>query len=139
MEITHTVDIIKVDEDRRLFGGWAYVARDASGRQVVDHSGDVVDTDEAWNALKDAALRYAVEVRAGDDMHRDFGVAKLAEFMVWDEEKREQLGIEGGPQRAIFTSFRAEDTPEGEAYWQKIKRGDVKALSIVGRGRREAL
>jgi hypothetical protein len=139
METTHTVPITKIDDERRLFGGWAYVARDAEGNVVTDHSGDFVKSDEAWEVLKDAATAYAVDVRAGDDMHSVFNVSQLAEFVVLDDEKRAQMGITGGPERAVWMTFRADDTPHGDILWGKVKRGEVSALSIVGSGRRETV
>jgi len=134
MEHEFTVPITKIDPDRRIFGGWAYVAKTADGQVVTDHSGDMVDTPEAWRQLVDAFYNYAVEVRAGDEQHQEFGVSKLAEFFVSDPERWEQIGIPQGvlPQ-GVFVSFRAVD----EAFWQKIKGGAYQALSIVGTGVRE--
>jgi hypothetical protein len=134
MEHEFTVPITKIDPDRRIFGGWAYVAKTADGQIVTDHSGDMVDTPEAWRQLVDAFYDYAVEVRAGDEQHQEFGVSKLAEFFVSDPERWEQIGIPQGvlPQ-GVFVSFRAVD----EQFWQKIKDGAYQALSIVGTGVRE--
>lgn len=131
-----TVPITKVNE-RREFGGWAYVSKSVDGAQVVDHSGDVVD-DVAWESMRDAFVDYALESRAGDDMHATFGVAKLAELFVSDEERWAQLGIpEGTLPRGVFATFRAESSPEGDALWDAVKSGKRLALSIVGSGRRE--
>ena len=130
------VPITKIDDERRVFGSWAYVAKDAAGQIVVDHSGDVVDTPEAWQSLVDAFYEYALEGRAGDEMHETFGVSKLVEFFVSDPERWETLGIPQGvlPQ-GIFVSYHA----ESDELWGKIKDGTYRSLSIVGDGTREAI
>jgi hypothetical protein len=131
-----TVPITKIDPDRRIFGGWAYVAKNRDGQTVVDRSGDVVDTPQAWQELVDAFYEYALEVRVGDEMHENFGVSKLAEFFVSDEERWEQMGIpEGVLPKGVFVSYLALD----DDLWAKIKSGDYRSLSIVGAGVREAL
>jgi hypothetical protein len=140
METRATIPITKIDDDQRIFGGWAYIAVTKTGDPVEDHSGDVIDTPEAWAALKDAFIRYALESRQGDDMHATFGVAKLAELFISDPERWEQVGIPAGtlPQ-GVFLTFKADDTPDGERLWQRIKTGELSALSIVGAGRREPI
>ena len=124
-----TVPITKIDDERQVYGGWAYVAKDAAGDVVVDHSGDVVDTPEAWTAMVDAFYEYALVGRDGDEMHQTFGVSKLAEFFVSDPERWEQLGIPAGvlPQ-GVFVSYHTDDA----AVWAKIKDKTYGSLSIVG-------
>lgn len=132
-----TVPITKIDPDQRLFGGWAYV-RKIGGDVVSDHSGDIVD-DTSWPAMKQAFIQYALEVRKGDDNHEVFDVADLAELMIFDGERRAMLGLPDTVPDGVFVSFRASDTPEGDALWKAIKAGQRRALSIVGTGRREAI
>jgi len=131
------VPITKIDDDRHIFGGWAYVAKNAAGEIVVDHSGDVVDTPEAWASLVDAFYEYALNgARTGDEMHQEFGVSKLAEFFVSDPDRWEQLGIPAGSMpQAIFVSYHT----ESDALWGKIKDGTYRSLSIVGDGNREVI
>lgn len=136
METRITVPISKIDEERRLVGGWAYVAKTADGAQVTDNSGDFVD-DESWSDLKDAFIAYGLESRAGDDMHATFGVSKLAEMFVSDQERWEQMGVpEGTLPKGVFVTYRVDESVEGEAAWQAIKKGERKSLSIVGKGHR---
>jgi hypothetical protein len=56
---------------------------------------------------------------------------------VSDPERWAQLGIPDNtlPQ-GVFVSYRLDETSEGEAAWQAIRKGERKALSIVGRGHR---
>jgi len=134
------VPISKVDPERRIFGGWAYVVRKADGSQVIDHSGDVVDTEEAWTALEDAFYDYALEGRSGDYDHAEFGAADLVELVVLDKAKRLALGLaEGSTPDGVYVSFKARLSPAGRRLWAGVKNGTIRSLSIVGEGWREAL
>jgi len=141
MEARAVIPIEKLNDEERTFGGWAYVAVDKHGQAVVDHSGDTIDTPEAWDALRKAFIRFAVEVRKGDDMHQNFEVADLVEMFIVDKDKRDMLGLPEGylPGAGVWVSFKAAESPEGEALWAAIKSGERKALSIVGTGVREPI
>lgn len=134
------VPIAKLDDEQRLFGGWAYMARMPDGTLVEDQSGDVIDTPEAWDALSKAFVRYALVGRTGDHMHQDYEAADLVEMMIFDQPKRQALNLpEGVLPDAIFVSYKARETPAGERLWRGIKTGAIRALSIVGQGYREDL
>ena len=134
------VPILKLDDEQRLFGGWAYVARLADGTLVEDHSGDVIDTPEAWEALTKAFIKYALVGRTGDLMHTDFEAADLVEMAIFDLAKRQALGLpEGVLPDGIYVSFKARETPAGERLWKGVKSGRIRALSIVGTGEYEEL
>ena len=136
------VPITKIDDERRIYGGWAYVAKTADGAVAVDHSGDVIDTPEAWTALVDSFYQYALVGRDGDEMHQTdtdgalVTVSKLAEFFVSDPERWEQLGIpEGAMPQGVFVSYHT----DSDEVWGKVKDGTYRSLSIVGTGSREAI
>lgn len=134
------VPIAKLDDEQRLFGGWAYVARMPDGTLVEDHSGDVVDTPEAWEALTKAFVRYSLVSRSGDLMHQEYDAADLVEMMILDRSKREALSLpEGVLPDGIYVSYKARETPAGERLWRGVKDGTIRALSIVGQGIREDL
>ena len=134
------VPIAKVDLERRLFGGWAYIAHARDGSQVVDLSGDIVDTPEAWQALEDAFVEYAVDSRSGDLDHEEFGASDLVELFIADDRKASALGLPAGslPQ-GVYASFRARTSPAGRRLWEGVKNGTIRSLSIVGDGWREPL
>ena len=135
-----TVPIAKVDLERRLFGGWAYIAHASDGSQVIDHSGDVIDTPECWDALSDAFVEYALESRSGDLDHVEFGAADLVEMFISDAEKRAALGLpEGSLPDGVYVSFKARRSPAGRRLWEQVKSGQIRSLSIVGDGWRESL
>ena len=132
------IPVAKLNDEQRLFGGWAYVARMPDGTLVEDHSGDVVDTPEAWDALRKAFIRYALVSRAGDYMHDGEPAASLVEMMIFDAEKREAMSLpEGVLPDGVFTSYKALENPAGERLWKGVKSGSIRALSIAGQGYRE--
>ena len=67
MDTTLTGTISKLDDERRIAFGWAYVSED-DGTPVVDHSGDFIDK-TALPALEDAAYDNVLHSREGDEMH----------------------------------------------------------------------
>jgi Putative phage serine protease XkdF len=133
-------EIRKVDPERRMLWGWSYVAK-ANGEQVEDHSGDVVDTPEAVAAMESAFYNYALEHRSGDLSHESFGVAKLVEQVVFTPEKIEKMGLHESTPVGVWSGYYIppDDDGPGDQYWEAVKSGEIKALSIVGRGRRESI
>ena len=124
--------ILKVDPEKRRFWGWAYVAKNADGTQVVDHSGDFVD-DDAFPAFEDAAYNYVLESREGDLEHKSFGAARLIEHVVMTPAKAEMMGLSGEVPTGMWVGYQADD----DSLWEGVKSGRLKSLSIVGKGRRE--
>lgn len=133
MEISISGDFAKVDEERRLAFGWAYVADD-DGNVIVDHSGDFVDK-IALPDLEDAAYEYVLHSREADDMHERFdNIAKLVESVFITPDKLKAMGLEGG-RTGLWIGFKVSD----DDVWEKIKDGTYSAFSIRGSGRREAV
>jgi len=131
--ITYRGEFCKLDDERRLAFGWAYVARKADGAQVVDHSGDVITPDD-WTAFEDAAYDYVIESRDADEMHERRGVGTLVESIVMTPEKAAAMGMSDGDMPlGWWTGFRITD----DGVWAKIKDGTYPAFSITGVGRRE--
>ena len=86
------IPISKLDDDRHLAFGWAYVTDD-DGQVSVDHSGDFIDK-AALTDLEDAAYDFVLVSREADDMHvKVGGVAKLVESVMITPEKAEAMGI----------------------------------------------
>jgi hypothetical protein len=138
METEHHANIVKIDPGRRMFFGWSYVV-EKDGDQVTDHSGDVIDTPEAIDAMESAFYKYVLESRAGDDGHSEFGVAKLVEQVVFTKEKIEQMGLDPATPVGVWSGYYAPETELGDRLLESIQSGRYKSLSIVGRGRREPI
>ena len=123
----------KLDDERRLAFGWAYVAED-DGSVVIDHSGDVVDK-AALTDLEDAVYDYVLESREGDEMHvRTTGVAKLVESVLVTPDKLAAMGLSGG-RTGWWVGFKVIDP----TVWAKVKDGTYSMFSIRGSGVREAI
>ena len=97
--------IAKTERDGHMVFGWAWVARGADGREVVDSQGDAIEPEE----LERAAYRHVLEFRSAGEGHdpalRGVGV------MV---ERRK----EGAPRiyddiRSIFVVSDAMDAQQG--------------------------
>ena len=132
MEISLSGDFAKVDDDRRLAFGWAYVADD-NGDVVIDHSGDYIDK-VALPELEQAAYDYVLHSREADEMHEVLtGIAKVVESVMITPEKLAAMGLEG-TRTGWWIGFKVED----EGVWEKVKSGQYSAFSIRGRGVREA-
>jgi len=127
-----TADILKIQPEQRRWWGWAYVAEKADGTQVVDVSGDVVDTPEARQALEDAFYRYVKDSGSGDDAHEFFGAAKLIEALAMTPEKAHLMGLNESVPTGLWVGFEAAQTPEGEILWNRVKSGEYRMMSIVG-------
>ena len=135
MDARFTATISKIQPENRRWWGWAYISKRADGSQVVDHSGDVVDTDETRAALEDAFYRYVRDSGAGDDQHQFFGSSRVIEALAMTKDKAALMGIDQDVPEGLWVGFEATDTPQGDELWSKIKSGDRRQMSIVGRGR----
>ena len=131
-----TAEIVKVAPEQRRFFGWAYITKRADGSQVIDHSGDVIDTPEAWADLENAFHDYVRDSGDGDDQHELFGASKLIEAFAMTREKAQAMGIPDDTPlpEGLWVGFEALSSPSGDALWERVKRRERSMLSIVGRG-----
>lgn len=122
------VDIAKVDNDRQIVFGWAYVAVEKNGDRVVDHSGEFMDV----STLEDAAYLFNLHFRKSGEMHEgDDIVGELIESVVFTPEKLEKLGLaHDALPLGWWVGFYIDD----ENIFGKIKSGQYQAFSIQGRG-----
>ena len=138
-EARHSEPIVKISDEKRLFGGWDYLYRDKDGATVVDDSGDFIESPEAVAALEDAFAKYATEYRTGDDMHEVGDVSDLVFAIHVSDEVAKAMDLpDSYKQRGIFSVHRAQETEEGESLWRDIKGGRKVMKSIVGTGVRRA-
>jgi hypothetical protein len=121
--------IEKLDDERRLVFGWAYVAKTAGGEQVTDHSQDEVDPAN----LELVAYDYVLDSREGGEMHVAKGVSRLVESIVFTKEKLAALGVaEDALPEGWWVGFKIDD----DAVWKGVKDGKYKMFSIGGAGTR---
>ena len=130
--------IEKSEPDERRFWGKGYIHTTTDG-QVVDSSGDVIDTPETQRELEDAFYEYVKTYRDGDADHVLFGAATMIEGFVVTKEKKAVGLFPDDMDEGIYVGFEANLSDEGDVLWDGIKEGRYKQLSIVGEGRREAI
>lgn len=123
-----TIDIAKLaknDEKMQVFG-WGYLCKDAAGKPVVDHSGDVVDPE----SLQKSAYAAFNKLFAGL-MHKGKAAARLITLVWSDPEVRKAMGSTNpGKEEGLWIGFQV----ESEELWKDIKSGKLAAFSIGGKG-----
>lgn len=128
--------VLKTDSKERIVFGWAYVARNPSGGQVVDYSGDFVDSPERVAKMESAAYRFMENSRGGDSMHSMTKVATCVENVVFTPEKVAKMGLPADwAPSAWWTGFRVHD----DKVWDLCERGEIRGFSIYGSGKRHAV
>lgn len=134
MESPREEALLKFDDEKRIAFGWGYVAKDSSGRQIVDFSGDVV---KEAPYLESAAYDFVVRSRAGDARHDSKPVATLVESVVFTPEKLRAMNVPEGvlPSAGWWTGMKVLDPK----VWEDVRSGKLKAFSVGGRGVRVAL
>lgn len=125
--------IIEKSDDEQLVFGWLYQCEDRVGKQIVDHSGEVV----AVHELEKASYGFALESRKAGEMHRKTeGVGRLCEIIVTTREKQKAMGLpDGALPIGIWVGFKVDD----REVWQKIKSGEYSMLSFGGRAIKEEI
>ena len=133
-----TVDfpIEKRDDDWQVVYGWASVAVDKAGNEIIDLHGDIIPIEE----LEAAAIEFMLNSRKAGVLHlkdkagKTVGVGKCVECMVFTTEKMAALGIPDGtlPQ-ALWVGLRIDDP----VVWEMVKSGELPMFSIGGRAEAE--
>ena len=123
-------EISKIDPEKQLVFGWAYVAINKAGEVVHDKSGDFVDD---VSEVEAAAYDYVLSSRQGDADHTNVKGAEMVESIVFTPEKIEKMGIpEGVVPLGWWIGFKVQDP----ATWERVKKGELRAFSIHGSGKR---
>lgn len=130
------VEFSKVDEDKRQVFGWAIVAKDEHGNEVIDLQGDMVTPDE----VEKAAYDYVVHSRDGGEMHVRKGVSRMIESMVISPDKLDAMGIVSKDANVSvpigwWVGFEVTD----EGVWDGVKKGRYTGFSIHGMGKRKSI
>lgn len=123
-------DIIKMDAEKQMVFGWAYVTHDADGQVNIDKSGDFVDDSEE---IEKSAYDFVLNSRQGDADHTNVKGSTLVESVVFTPEKIAKMGLPAGSiPTGWWVGFKIED---GET-WDRVKKGELKAFSVHGKGTR---
>ena len=112
--------------------GWAYVSITKDGKQVVDHSTEVVDPVD----LEDAAYIFNLDFRKSGEMHEGDAVGELIESFMSTPEKLEAMELKKGAlPTGLWVGFYIED----DEVFAKVKGGELSMLSIQGDATREVV
>ena len=121
--------IQKSEDDKRLAFGWASIAIDENGEQLIDWQEDMIDPEE----LEKAAYNFVRLYREGGEMHERGDCATLVESVVFTEEKMIAMGIpEGTLPVGWWIGFLVTD----DDVWEKVKDGTYPMFSIEGEAER---
>lgn len=122
--------VAKVDPDKNLVFGWAYVSINKDGEEIIDHSEEMIDPQD----LEDAAYMFNLEFRESGVMHEGEAIGRLIESFVVTPDKLETLGLaKDSLPTGWWTGFYIDD----DAIFAKIKDGTYEMFSIQGRAIRE--
>lgn len=121
------IGITKIDDEQRLVAGWVSVITDEIGNIIVDRQGDRISLD----VMQKAMHRYIQDSRAGKAMHSGKRVADLVEMVIVTPEFRKMLGAPEG-HTGVWAVFKVKDN----SVWSKVKKGELRAFSIGGTGKR---
>ena len=146
------VDITKKDEEKQYVFGWAKIAVDENGNQLVDRQNDLIDPEE----LEQTAYTYVEFYREAGEMHERGGAGVLIESIIFTKEKMKTLGIEEGTlpegwwkkahigisastgdladnhdliEVSTMLGITATDSNDGRIYWCKIDSGRTRKKS----------
>lgn len=137
------VAIAKVDAPLRTVFGWVLLT-EVDGIPYVDKQGDIVTED----SLERAAIEFVFERGTVSIMHRrtpdgePVKIGKVVESVVISDAKLKAMGLpipESVGPRGWWVGVKFLSTPEADAVWERVKRGELKGFSIGGKGVREVL
>jgi len=124
------VGILKADSgEEQICYGYAYVATDADGKAITDHSGDVVDVASLKRAVMDSHGKVGMRI-----MHKGAAAARIVGSMWTDHDMLKAIGATPGsaPRDGWLVMVKVDDS----ALWKRIKDGEISAFSIGGKGQR---
>lgn len=126
-EVTITATFAKVNDEERMVYGYASVAKDGD-TTLVDRQGDMISEVE----LVKMAHRFIKGSRHGKVMHAGKPMAEVVESLVLRPEVAKALGFETFNKTAWVIGMKVHD----ESTWGRVKKGELKAFSIGGKGKR---
>jgi hypothetical protein len=130
--MSEPVKIMRVDDDHQIVFGWASVAFDKSGAQVVDSHRSMIDADD----LETAAYFFTLNFREFNECHGDGCCGQLVESFMVTPEKLEMMGLK---RDALPTGWWVGVHVDDPDVWEKVKKGEYSMFSIEGMAVEEAV
>lgn len=122
-QVNYRASICKIDDEKRRVFGFALTATDASGKEVVDHQGDILSIPE----LEEASFEYVTKSRDQGLMHEGDSTGHLICAVPMTPDIRAAMGVPPGPA-ALFVGYQI----TSEAAWADIKKRGLGEFSIEG-------
>ena len=124
--------VAKVDDDKQFVFGWASVAIDKDGDQVIDSHEHIIEPDD----LELAVYQFVLVSREADERHTEAVQGHLIESLVVTPEKLGHMGLakDALPQ-GWWVGFYLPD----EKVFAKVKAGEYEMFSIAGTARMESV
>lgn len=133
-------NITKVNPEKRQVSGFAYVAKDATGTPVTDHSGDVVDIPSILKVIHENFGKIAANDTHGEDVP-----ATMIESTWIDHPILKSMGAipdkslpveKQAPDGGWWTTWQISKAKDGDQLWGEVQSGEKTAFSIEGTGYR---
>ncbi|MHA1302897.1 MAG: XkdF-like putative serine protease domain-containing protein [Candidatus Heimdallarchaeaceae archaeon] len=83
------------NDEQNIVFGWAYIAQDEKGNQLVDHSGETVLKEDFYD-FENGIYAFNLAFRESGFMHLGKAKGFLVESMVFSKEKMDALNIPEG-------------------------------------------
>lgn len=125
-EVSMEVKVLKSDTEQRIAWGWASVATE-KGQPVYDAHGDYIPMDE----IVPATNEFMKGSRKLKEQHSGGAIGQVIHSLPLTKELAVALGIETEKEGWITGTY-----VESDDAWEKVKKGELPAFSIGGKGRR---
>lgn len=116
--------IVKADDEQRVVWGWVSVATE-KGEKVYDSHGDHIPMEE----LEKASVDFMLKHRVGKVMHVGGKTSDVIGCVPLSSDLAKALGIDAD-REGLIMGFRVND----DDVWDSVKKGELPAFSIGGRG-----
>lgn len=129
MQFAVQFEFEKADATGRFVRGWASVI-EKDGKPVEDFQGDVIEMAE----LRKAAHRFVTDARVAKAMHKGEKVGEVVESVLIDDAFAKAVGMTD-TRRGWWIGMEVLN----KGIRERVRKGELRAFSIGGRGRREKM
>jgi len=121
--------IFKVDNEQRIAYGWASVWSN-DGKVVFDSQGDSINKEGFVKSIND----FMKDARTSKTMHKGPKTGEVIHSFPLTDEISKALGI-STPYEGWIVGVHITD----DGVWDKVKKGELTAFSIGGKGKRKSV
>ena len=126
-DVAKSADVLKLDNERRIAWGWAYVST-IKGEIQTDTQGDSISPAE----MEKMADRFMASARMAKAMHEGEQIGEVLHSFPLTAEIAKAFGMETDREGWII-GMKIHD----DAVWDQMKAGTFKGFSIGGKAKRK--